>query len=69
MATITVLEASQVVQLDRETVRRWAIQSLVSAEKVGMRGDWRIDVDDLRRFAKQHNYSFNEDLLTQLSKA
>jgi len=69
MSTVSASEAGRIVDVSRETVRRWVNQELVSADAVGLRGDFRIDVDDLRRFANQHNYPFNEELANRLAKS
>lgn len=68
MLTVSSSEAGRIVGVSRETVRRWVNQRLVTADVFGLRGDFRVDVDDLRRFAKQHNYPFNEELAAQLAK-
>ena len=69
MSTVSATEAGRIVGgKPRETVRRWIHQGLLSAEIVGLRRDFRVDLDDLRRFANQYNYPFNEELAAQLAK-
>lgn len=68
MAELTALDAAQVVGMNREAIRRWCFQGLIQARRVGLRGDWRIDVDDLRRFTRAHGYAFDEDLAAKLAK-
>ena len=68
MTTVSTSEAGRIVQVNRETVRRWVHEGRVSAQRAGLRGDFRVDVDDLRKFAGQYNYPFNEDLAKQLAK-
>lgn len=68
MAELTALDAARVVGVHRQSVARWCQDQSIKARKYGLRGDWRIDVDDLRRFAHQYNYDFDEELAAKLGK-
>jgi excisionase family DNA binding protein len=68
MAELTVLEAAQVVGMNRDTVRRWCVDGLLQTRRVGLRRDWRIDIDDLRRHARQYGYDFDEKLAAELAR-
>lgn len=68
MPELTALEAARVVSMNREAIRRWCVGEFIQARKVGLRGDWRVDIDDLRRFAREHNYQFDEALAEKFAK-
>jgi len=68
MPELSTVEAGRVVSMDRETLRRWCVQGLLPARRFGLRGQFRIEVDNLRSFAQKYNYSFDEELATQLAK-
>lgn len=67
MAELTAHDAAHVVGVNRQTILRWCWKQYIQCRKYGLRGDWRIDADDLRRFAHQHGYKFNEELARQLA--
>lgn len=69
MTEVTAAEAGQIVCVDRETVRRWVHRQLIPAKRIGMRQTFRIDLDELRKFADEYNYEFNEELATKFANS
>ena len=68
MARVTAPQAADILSTTRVTVFRWVDEGLLSADRVTRRNIIMIDVDDLKRFAKDNGYTFNEDLATQLAE-
>lgn len=68
MAEIATSDAAQVVGVNRVTIMRWCNDGLIQARRVGMRRDWRIDLDDLRRHAQQYGYDFDEELAQRVAR-
>ena len=67
MAEFTALQAAHIVGVSRRTILRWCWAGLIQSRQRGRRGDWRIDVDELRRFAAQYGYDFDEELARKLT--
>ncbi len=68
MPEVTVTQASEIVSKDRTTVFRWVEDGLLSARRVGIRRDIRINLDDLERFAKRYDYPFDKSLARQYAE-
>lgn len=68
MARVTAPQAADILSTTRVTVFRWVDEGLLSADRVTRRNIIMIDVDDLKRFAKENGYTFNEDLAEQLAE-
>ncbi len=62
MAQVTAPQAAEIVSASRVSVVRWVNEGLLPAKRRTMRRIVMIDVDDLRRFAENHGYSFDERL-------
>lgn len=58
--------AARLVDKSRETVRRWVRSNLLPCREEGLRGDIKIDLNELREFAKKYGYRFDEELAGQL---
>lgn len=67
MGELSMTHAAMVVGKSREIVWRWIRKGLLPARKLGIGGHYRIKVDDLRRFAAQYEYDFDEELAAKLS--
>ena len=65
---LTLSQAADVLGQRRESIWRWARQGLIAARRVGVRGDYRIKSDELRRFAHQYGYDFDEEIAKKLAK-
>lgn len=67
MADVSSADAAQLIGVSSQTIRRLTEKNLIPARRVGIKGLVRIDVDDLRKFAKDYQYRFNEALAVQLA--
>jgi excisionase family DNA binding protein len=50
---LTVKEAAQILHVHENTLRRWADQGILSAFRIGPRGDRRLQEDDVNEI-KSH---------------
>ena len=64
--TLSAPQAAEIVGVDHSTLFRWVDDSLLPAERKGLKRIIMIDPEDLRRFAKAHNYPFDERKLNQI---
>lgn len=64
--TLSAPQAAEIVGVDHSTLFRWVAEGLLPAERQGLKRIIMIDPDDLRTFAKAHNYPFNERTLDQI---
>jgi len=63
---ISAANAARVVHKNKETIRRWVNGNLLPYRKEGLRGDIKINIDDLRKFAQEYGYRFDEDFAAKL---
>lgn len=68
MAKVTAPEAAEILSTTRVTVFRWVDQGLLPAERLTRRNIITIELDDLRRFAKENGYGFDEALAQQYAQ-
>lgn len=68
MSRVTAPQAAKILNASRTTVFKWVDQGHLPAERVTRRHVIMIDVEDLKRFAKQNGYSFDEQLAKRLAK-
>ncbi|MBP8292563.1 MAG: helix-turn-helix domain-containing protein [Caldilineaceae bacterium] len=66
--TLSAPQAAEVVGVDHSTLFRWVADGLLPAERVGIQRRIMIDPDDLRNFARTHNYPFDERTASELSQ-
>ncbi len=64
--TLSAPQAAEVVGVDRVTIFRWVDDGLLPVERYGLRRIIMIDPDDLRKFARTHNYPFDERILDKI---
>lgn len=64
---ITTAEAGAALGISRETIRLHVAEGRLPARKQGIRGILKIQVDDLREFARQFGYVVNDQYLTRLA--
>lgn len=64
---VSAIDAARIVHKAKETVRRWTINELLPCRKEGLRGDIKIDIDDLRLFADKYGYRFDEEIVKSLN--
>lgn len=54
--------AAKIIGVDESTIRRYVYRGVLTARRVGLRKNIRIDVDELRDLAEKLDYRFNEDV-------
>ena len=52
---LTVAEVAQFLHIHNNTVRRWSDQGIISAYRIGRRGDRRFKREDIARFLAKFN--------------
>ncbi len=57
--TISITGAAKALGVSRITVYHHCRKELLPARQVGVRGDYHIEIEDLRNFAKRYNYPLN----------
>ncbi|MEZ4684175.1 MAG: helix-turn-helix domain-containing protein [Caldilineaceae bacterium] len=60
-------DAAKILGIDQSTVRRYIYRGLLKARRSGLRKIIKVDLDELRRFAAEHEYRFNEELAGEYS--
>lgn len=68
MPEVSSREAGDIIGVNSETIRRYVDRGILPARRVGLRGNLRIEIGDLRKVATDYEYRFNEELATQLAK-
>jgi predicted site-specific integrase-resolvase len=63
---LTSLEAAEIIGVSYVTVRRYMKRGLLKGRMMGIRQIARIKPDDLRDFAIQNGYIFDEDKLRSI---
>ncbi len=58
-------QAAGVIGLSEQAIRNQVLAGRLPARRHGIRGFYRITVDDLRAFAARYSYQLDEDLLAQ----
>lgn len=65
---VTSQQAAEILSTSNPTIWRRVEEGLLPARRQGLRREIWIDVDDLRKFAKQQGYRFNETLAKQYAQ-
>ena len=68
MATVTATQAAEILSISHMTIHRRVDDGLLPARREGVARIIKIELDDLRSFAKEYNYAFNEDVAKRLTK-
>lgn len=68
MPEVSAREAAQIINVSHTNIHRHVKAKRLPARSEGIRGIVKIEVDDLREFAKRYQYRFNEELATQLAQ-
>ena len=61
-------DAAQVIGTTSETIRRYIDREILPARQFGLRGIIRIDVDDLKKFANEYGFRFDDQMAAQLAE-
>lgn len=68
MSKVTTHEAASILSVDHSTVFRWVDKGLLSADRITRKRIIVIDVEDLKRFAQENGYQFNDRLAKQYAQ-
>jgi AICAR transformylase/IMP cyclohydrolase PurH len=68
MATVTATQAAEILSTSHMTIHRRVDDGILPARREGLARIIKIELDDLRKFAKEFGYSFNEDVAERLAK-
>lgn len=68
MPDVSSSEAAEIIGVSSQTIRRQIKRGLLTARLEGTKGLIRVDVSDLRLFAKEYQYRFNEELAAKHAK-
>ena len=49
---LSVKEAAEWLRLSQYTIKRWIKSGKIEAKKIGIRGDWRIKVEEINKILK-----------------
>lgn len=65
MTEVSTRQAAAIINTSYMTIHRRANDGKLNVRREGLHRDLRIELDDLREFAKAYGYKFNEDLARQ----
>lgn len=68
MTKVTSPQAAEILATTQATVYRWVSEGLLPAERRTLRRVLYIELDDLRQFAQNNGYSFDERLARKYTK-
>lgn len=68
MAEVTVAKAAQILSANKRTILRRVEDGTLPARKQGLKRIAYIELDDLRTFAQQNGYRYNEELAEELAE-
>lgn len=68
MPEVSSTAAAKIIGSNHVTVREHVENGRLPGRRVGLRGVVRIEIDDLREFAKKYQYRFNEELAATLAQ-
>ena len=68
MPTVSSVTAGRIIRKTSQTIRRFVNLGQLPAWREGPRGTIWIDTDDLRRFAVEYRYRFDEELAARATK-
>jgi excisionase family DNA binding protein len=57
--TLSTTEAANAIGVHRATVHRYCVNGILPAQRRGLLGEYRINPEDLRKFAEKHNFPFD----------
>lgn len=60
--------AAKIIGVDESTVRRYVYRGLLKARRAGLRKNIWVEIEDLREFATEQQFRFNEELAKQLTE-
>ena len=68
MPEISSAAAAEIIGTTSQTIRRTVDRQLLSARRTGLHDLVKVDVEELRHFAEQYQYRFDETLTKRCTK-
>ena len=68
MPEVSGTSAGRIIGVSDQTIRRHILADRLIARREGLDRTWWIDTNELRKFAQEYNYRFNEELAQQLAR-
>lgn len=68
MPEVSSVDAGRIIYKSHETIRRHVNSGKLVARREGPRGTIWVDIEELRKFAVEYRYRFNEELVAQITK-
>lgn len=68
MTEVTATQAAEILSISHMTIHRRVDDGTLPARREGMARIIRIDLDDLRLFASQYGYRFDEAIAAKLTE-
>lgn len=68
MAEVSAPQAAEIINTSHPTIFRRVDDGTLAARREGMKREIWIDVDELRRFAQEYGYRFDEKLAKRYAK-
>lgn len=60
MVEVTSMQAAQLIGCTDETIRLYVERGVLAARREGMKRRIRIELDELRRFAREYEFRFDD---------
>lgn len=68
MTAVTAAQAAAILSTSHMTIHRRVDDGLLKARREGVGRIVKINIEDLRKFAEDYGYSFDEDIAAQYAK-
>lgn len=68
MRGLSAIQAGKIIGVTHATIHNYVKRGVLLARRVGVRRIIRIDVEDLRKFAEQYQFDFDEQLARELTR-
>lgn len=68
MQEVSTMDAARIIGTSDTTVRKHVNSGTIAARHEGLRGRIRIELDELRKFADEYQYKFDDALASELTK-
>ena len=65
---VTASQAAEILSISHVTIHRRVDDGTLQARRQGLNRMVKIDIDDLRKFAKQYGYRFDEKIAAKYSE-
>ena len=68
MPEVTAAQAAEIVGISDDSIRNYVDRDLLPARRQGIQRKIFIELDDLKVFASQYDFRFNEDAAEQITR-